>query len=125
MGRPERALDPEDSPLAQFAADLRRVRERAGKPTYRAMSRLVHRSQTTMSEAAGGRTVPTWETVEAFLRPAVSRTSTSGADAGSAFLTPPLRRWNSLSRSPRTPTARCAAKCYWPSLPPRYSWPQG
>ncbi|WP_410625907.1 helix-turn-helix domain-containing protein [Amycolatopsis sp. cmx-8-4] len=68
MGRPERSLDLEGSLLAQFAADLRRVREQAGKPTYRAMSRLAHRSQTTLSEAAGGRTIPTWETVQAFLQ---------------------------------------------------------
>jgi hypothetical protein len=67
MGRPERPLNIEDSPLVQFAADLRRARDEAGRPTYRAMSRLVHRSQTTLSEAAGGRTVPTWETVQAFL----------------------------------------------------------
>jgi hypothetical protein len=67
MGRPERSLDPDDSALAQFAADLRRMRELAGRPTYRAMARAAHRSQTTLSEAAGGRVVPTWETVQAFL----------------------------------------------------------
>jgi helix-turn-helix protein/uncharacterized protein DUF2690 len=68
MGRPERSLDPGDSPLSLLAADLRAAREAAGNPTYRAMARVAHRSRTTLSEAAGGRTPPTWETVQAFLR---------------------------------------------------------
>lgn len=67
MGRPERELDPDDAPLSRFAADLRQVRDLAGKPTYRAMSRKAHRSPTTLSEAAGGRALPSWPTVEAFL----------------------------------------------------------
>lgn len=67
MGRPERPLDPAGSPLERFAVDLRAARERAGRPTYRAMARIAHRSQTTLSEAAGGRTLPTWETVTGFL----------------------------------------------------------
>jgi Helix-turn-helix domain/Protein of unknown function (DUF2690) len=67
MPRPERPLDPTDGPIADFAAMLRQQRERAGRPTYRAMARKAHRSQTTLSEAAGGRTLPTWETTVAFL----------------------------------------------------------
>ncbi|MFI9006460.1 helix-turn-helix domain-containing protein [Actinosynnema sp. NPDC053489] len=67
MGRSERSLDAGDDPLTRFAADLRRARDAAGKPTYRAMSRKAHRSPTTLSEAAGGRAVPSWPTVEAFL----------------------------------------------------------
>lgn len=47
--------------------ELRAARERAGRPTYRSMGRTAHRSQTTLSEAAGGRILPTWETVAGFL----------------------------------------------------------
>jgi len=68
MGRPQRSLESDDTPLALLAADLRGAREAAGNPTYRAMSRVAHRSRTTLSEAAGGRTAPTWETVQAYLR---------------------------------------------------------
>lgn len=67
MPRPERPLDPTEGPIAEFAARLRVERERAGRPTYRAMARRAHRSQTTLSEAAGGRALPTWETTAAFL----------------------------------------------------------
>ena len=68
MPRPQRPIDPSEGPIAEFAAELRGVRDRAGRPTYREMARKVHRSQTSLSEAAGGRIVPTWETTEAFLR---------------------------------------------------------
>jgi hypothetical protein len=67
MGRPQRPLDPGESPLALLAAELRAARAAAGNPTYRAMARIAHRSRTTLSEAAGGRTAPTWETVQAFV----------------------------------------------------------
>lgn len=59
MPRPERPLDSEDSPLLQFAADLRRLREKAGSPTYRDLSRRAHYSPAALSEAAAGRKLPT------------------------------------------------------------------
>ena len=40
--RPERPLDPGDDPLLEFAADLRRLREKAGNPTYRELGRRAH-----------------------------------------------------------------------------------
>ncbi|MFJ8622782.1 helix-turn-helix domain-containing protein [Kitasatospora sp. NPDC093550] len=67
MGRRQRSLDPEAGPAAEFALRLRALRERAGTPTFAAMSRRVHRSTTVLSEAAGGVDLPTWATVEAFL----------------------------------------------------------
>ncbi|MEV7596026.1 helix-turn-helix transcriptional regulator [Kitasatospora sp. NPDC089797] len=67
MGRRQRSLDPAAGPAAEFALRLRTLRERAGTPTFAAMSRRVHRSTTVLSEAAGGVDLPTWATVEAFL----------------------------------------------------------
>ncbi|MEU9043604.1 MULTISPECIES: helix-turn-helix transcriptional regulator [unclassified Kitasatospora] len=67
MGRRQRSLDPDAGPVAEFALRLRTLRERAGTPTFAAMSRRVHRSTTVLSEAAGGVDLPTWTTVEAFL----------------------------------------------------------
>jgi hypothetical protein len=39
MARAERPLDEGDSRLLEFAADLRRLRAKAGSPTYRELSR--------------------------------------------------------------------------------------
>ncbi|MFE2413461.1 helix-turn-helix domain-containing protein [Kitasatospora sp. NPDC059408] len=58
MPRAERPLDPDAGPLTRFAADLRRLREEAGRPTYRALAQSAHYSSTTLSDAAGGRTFP-------------------------------------------------------------------
>ncbi|KUM99110.1 hypothetical protein AQI95_40710 [Streptomyces yokosukanensis] len=58
MPRAERPLDPDTGPLTRFAADLRKLREAAGRPTYRELAKRAHYSSTTLSEAAGGRTFP-------------------------------------------------------------------
>ncbi|MFI6094688.1 helix-turn-helix domain-containing protein [Lentzea sp. NPDC051213] len=58
MPRRERPLGPEDTPLIRFAADLRRLRQEAGSPTYRELGKLAHYSVTTLSEAAAGRELP-------------------------------------------------------------------
>ncbi len=68
MGRPERPLDPAAGPVERFASQLRELRDQAGRPKYSAMAQRVHRSQTTLSEAAGGERLPTWDTAEAFVR---------------------------------------------------------
>jgi len=67
MPRPQRPLDPEAGPVRAFAAELRRVREKAGNPKYLQMARLTGRSRTALSEAAGGDHLASWETVEAYL----------------------------------------------------------
>src|SRR5215831_6066618 len=59
MGRPDRPLDPATGPLTAFAADLRRLRRDAGNPTYRVLAEKAHYSLTTLSDAAGGRKLPT------------------------------------------------------------------
>ncbi|GLZ28987.1 hypothetical protein Lesp02_11770 [Lentzea sp. NBRC 105346] len=58
MPRPERPIDQEEGTLPAFAADLRKLREKAGKPTYRELARTAHYSVTVLAEAAGGRKLP-------------------------------------------------------------------
>jgi hypothetical protein len=45
--------------LLRFAGDLRRLREQAGSPTYRELATRAHYSAAALSEAAGGRKLPT------------------------------------------------------------------
>jgi len=45
--------------LLRFAGDLRRLREQAGGPTYRELATRAHYSAAALSEAAGGRKLPT------------------------------------------------------------------
>lgn len=56
--RGERPLDDGDGPLLRFAADLRKLRTLAGSPVYRELSRRAHYSTAVLSEAAGGRKLP-------------------------------------------------------------------
>lgn len=58
MPRPERPLESADEALVQFAADLRGLREKAGSPTYRELSKVAHYSPSVLSEAANGRARP-------------------------------------------------------------------
>lgn len=59
MPRGERPLGPGPDVLLRFAGELRRLRERAGCPTYRELSSRAHYSAAALSEAAGGRKLPT------------------------------------------------------------------
>ncbi|MGX7828548.1 nSTAND1 domain-containing NTPase [Actinokineospora sp. 24-640] len=68
MPRSERPLGSEDTALLRFAADLRRLRERAGKPTYRELGRQANYSAAALSEAAGGRRLPSRAVTLAFVR---------------------------------------------------------
>ncbi|MEU7208770.1 WD40 repeat domain-containing protein [Streptomyces sp. NPDC044989] len=58
-GRRERRLDPAAGPVQRFAAELRSLRESAGRPTYRTMADKVPFSVTALSQAAAGRQLPT------------------------------------------------------------------
>ena len=66
MPRPERPVEPGDGPLVQFALDLRKLREAAGSPTLRELA--VHAGYTagTLSEAAGGRKLPSLAVTRAY-----------------------------------------------------------
>ena len=67
MPRPERELDPDGDDVQRFAAGLRELRAAAGHPGYRELARRAHFSATTLSEAAGGRRLPTLEVTLAFV----------------------------------------------------------
>ena len=68
MGRRERPIDPDGGPVAEFAADLRELREQAGRPSYRELARRASFSTTVLSEAAGGRALPTLAVVRGYVR---------------------------------------------------------
>ncbi|MHA4947196.1 nSTAND1 domain-containing NTPase [Micromonospora sp. SD19] len=67
MGRPERPLDPEAGELERFALDLRKLRAKAGTPTYRQLARRAHFSVTTLAKAASGETVPSLQVTLAYV----------------------------------------------------------
>ncbi|MFJ3950576.1 hypothetical protein ACIPXV_11055 [Streptomyces libani] len=59
MGRPENPIDPQDGPVQRLAYELRKLRDEAGAPAYRAMARRAGYSPTTLSQAAAGERLPT------------------------------------------------------------------
>ncbi|NKE60916.1 helix-turn-helix domain-containing protein [Lentzea sp. PSKA42] len=68
MPRGERPLGPEDTALLRFAGDLRRLRDQAGKPSYRELARRANYSPTALSDAAGGRKLPSLALTLAFVK---------------------------------------------------------
>ncbi|MEU8028243.1 hypothetical protein AB0C13_06335 [Streptomyces sp. NPDC049099] len=67
MPRAERPLDPDTGPLTRFAAELRKLRDTAGRPPYRLLAKRAHYSSTTLSDAAGGRTFPSLSVTLAYV----------------------------------------------------------
>ncbi|MFS8099012.1 hypothetical protein LFM09_17960 [Lentzea alba] len=68
MPRKERPLDTGDTAVLTFARELRSLRERAGKPTYRQLSSMTHYSEAALSQAAAGRKLPTLQVTLAYVR---------------------------------------------------------
>jgi WD40 repeat protein len=69
MPRRERPLAADGGgSLLQLAADLRRLREEAGGPTYRELARRAHYSAATLSEAASGRKLPSLAATLGYVR---------------------------------------------------------
>ncbi|MGW6933186.1 nSTAND1 domain-containing NTPase [Lentzea sp. NPDC054927] len=68
MPRTERPLDSKDSELGGFAADLRKLRDKAGKPSYRALASRAHYSAATLSDAAGGKKLPSLAVTLAYVK---------------------------------------------------------
>lgn len=60
--------DPVAVSVADFAAQLRELRERAGRPSYRQLARLAHYSHTALSQAAAGSSLPSLAVAQAFVR---------------------------------------------------------
>ena len=65
-GRPERTLDPAAGPVASLAAQLRELREDAGRPSYRELARRAFYSHSALSQAAAGRELPSLAVTLAF-----------------------------------------------------------
>ena len=55
-------------PAAEFARELRALRQRSGSPTYREMAERVYFNHTTLSRAAGGRLIPNLSVTLAYVR---------------------------------------------------------
>ena len=68
MGRPERELDATAGPVQRFAVELRALRNNAGRPSYRQMSKVAGYSVTALSEAAGGDQLPSLPVALAYVR---------------------------------------------------------
>jgi Helix-turn-helix domain len=56
-----------DWPLAPFASGLQALKE-TSRLTYRDMARATHYGRESLSAAARGRELPTWEVTEAYVR---------------------------------------------------------
>ncbi|MGW7531370.1 nSTAND1 domain-containing NTPase [Amycolatopsis sp. NPDC054798] len=67
MARPETPVDPLAGALQRFAFDLRTLRERAGKPSYRRLAVRAHFSATTLAQAARGQILPSLPVTLAFV----------------------------------------------------------
>jgi hypothetical protein len=65
-GRPERPLDAEAGAVERLAAQLRQLREDAGRPSYRELSRRAYYSHSALSQAAAGRELPSLAVTLAF-----------------------------------------------------------
>ncbi|MER5866247.1 NB-ARC domain-containing protein [Kitasatospora sp. NPDC002040] len=67
MARPERLIDPDSGPLAEFANDLRALRESSGKPSYRDLAKIALFAPSVLSSAASGHRLPTLPVTLAFV----------------------------------------------------------
>ncbi|MFI6303335.1 hypothetical protein ACIBCH_15795 [Amycolatopsis thailandensis] len=61
-------MGPGDGPLLRWAADLRKLREKAGSPGYRELARRTHYSTAALSGAAGGRKLPSLAVALAYVQ---------------------------------------------------------
>src|SRR3954467_4610915 len=68
MSRRERPLEAGDGTLGRFAEGLRQLRRDAGSPTYRELGQRAHYSAGTLSDAAGGRKLPSLAVTLAYVR---------------------------------------------------------
>ncbi|MBD0742752.1 WD40 repeat domain-containing protein [Streptomyces sp. CBMA152] len=68
MGRREKPIEPTDGPVQRLAQELRRLRQEAGSPTYRAMERGAGYSAAALSRAAAGEKLPSLPVVLAYVQ---------------------------------------------------------
>ncbi len=67
MGRPERGITGDATPLTEFALGLRALRRRAGQPSYRRLSAGTHYSPSTLARAASGQALPSLDVTLAYV----------------------------------------------------------
>jgi hypothetical protein len=67
-GRPERPVDPDNSPQDALASTLRKLREDSGSPSYRVMAKRVPYSASTLARAASGDSLPHRDLALAYVR---------------------------------------------------------
>ncbi|MEU1730419.1 helix-turn-helix domain-containing protein [Streptosporangium sp. NPDC020145] len=92
MARPEKPLDPEAGPLQAFAFDLRRLREKAGSPSYRKLAEHAHYSAAALARAAAGNALPTLDLTLAYV-------TACGGDVEEW-----QQRWHAIENQQRPPT---------------------
>lgn len=68
MGRQEKPLSAETGGVGELAASLRRLRAAGGNVPYRTLAARVHVAPSTLSAAASGHRLPTWQVLSAYLR---------------------------------------------------------
>ncbi|MFJ9682572.1 hypothetical protein ACIRP2_31645 [Streptomyces sp. NPDC101194] len=83
QGRQESSIDPAHGPQALFAQQLRDLRKTCGSPTYRELASWTRKirtpySDTTLSSAARGHELPSWDVTSAFVRACLSYAKASG-----------------------------------------------
>jgi WD40 repeat protein len=67
VGRPEKPVDPDAGPVQRLAWQLRRLRERAGSPSYRRLAQRAHYSASTLADAAKGERLASLEVTLAYV----------------------------------------------------------
>ena len=111
MGRPERSLPADTTPLTQFAGRLRALRVVAGQPSYRHLAEVTHYSAAALARAAGGQMLPTLEVTLAYV-------AACGGD-----LDQWRRAWDELAAWAASQAAGAAAASVPESAPPAAGQP--
>jgi DNA polymerase III delta prime subunit len=112
MGRPERPLDG-IGPIAEFAHELRELRNQAGNPSYRELARIALYAPSVLSSAASGHRLPTLPVALAFVAAcggdrAVWKQRWQEAAAKAGIVKPVLERAPAVA-APPAPPSRAAA----------------
>lgn len=101
MPRKQKPLDPGDGPLAEFARDLRMLRDDAGNIPYRVLAKRAGFAASTLSVAASGTALPSLDVTLAYVQ-------ACGGDAERW-----TQRWHQLAADSSTaiaPSSQGAAK---------------
>jgi hypothetical protein len=98
MARPEAPITG-TGPVADLARALRRLRDQAGPPDYRALARKAGFSASTLADAAAGRACPSLDVARAFA-------GACGASSGELAAVEVL--WDTASKAHKTARARAA-----------------